>query len=89
MVLASMNPKANIESADVSRIWAVLNPDMADWIPFDIYVQGMIKIRKDPELSQVCWCWRSRLLFVSLPVCMCLKMVFAHAVDSNGSTEQI
>merc|ERR1719272_1359132 len=53
MVVMSMNPKANISEADIDRVWHVLNPENLDWIPFETYVQGMIKVKNDTELSQI------------------------------------
>eukprot|EP01052_Picozoa_sp_SAG31_P000524 SAG31_NODE_15_length_37942_cov_32.078297_29_plen_80_part_00 len=53
MVIISMNPKVNIQPEDVERVWAVLNPDKRDWIPFDVFVDGMIKVKADPMLSKV------------------------------------
>jgi Ca2+-binding EF-hand superfamily protein len=51
MVIVSMNPKANIDPADVKRVWDVLNPDGSEWIPFETYVKGMLKVKSDPELA--------------------------------------
>ena len=53
MVVISMNPKMNLTEEDMGRVWAVLNPEAADWIPFEKYVAGMIKVKKDSELSQL------------------------------------
>lgn len=33
MVVVSMNPKVVIPPEDIRRVWAVLNPEMKDWIP--------------------------------------------------------
>lgn len=51
MVIVSMNPKAKIDPADVKRVWDVLNPDGSEWIPFETYVKGMLKVKSDPELA--------------------------------------
>lgn len=48
MVIISMNPKADVSSEDIGTIWRVLNPEGRDWIDFELYVRGMIKIKKDP-----------------------------------------
>ena len=51
MVVMNMNPKANISPADIRRVWDVLNPDGSEWIPFETYVKGMLKVKADPELA--------------------------------------
>ena len=53
MCIRSMHPTANIEHADVVRVWAVLNPEDKPWIPYGDFVKGMIKTKKDPELSEL------------------------------------
>jgi Ca2+-binding EF-hand superfamily protein len=53
MVIVAMNPKANISPEDIQRVWAVLNPDGKEWIAFGEYVQGMIQVKCDPELSRI------------------------------------
>ena len=53
MVIISMNPKANIDPADIRKVWEVLNPEGLDWIPFETYVKGMLKVKEDPELAGV------------------------------------
>ena len=53
MVVVSMNPKADVSTEDIEKVWAVLNPDGKDWIPFSEYVAGMIKVKRDPELSGI------------------------------------
>lgn len=37
MVIVAMNPKANIPSDDIKRVWEVLNPDDRPWITFIEY----------------------------------------------------
>ena len=51
MCVISMNPKAQGQPADIKKIWDVLNPECKSWIPFSEYVQGMIEVKRDPELS--------------------------------------
>jgi len=51
MVIISMNPKAEITPADVQKVWEVLNPEGDEWIPFEKYVRGMLKVKEDPELA--------------------------------------
>eukprot|EP01043_Picozoa_sp_COSAG02_P014829 COSAG02_NODE_618_length_19461_cov_39.117447_6_plen_1075_part_00 len=53
MVVTAMNPKADVQPADIAKVWAVLNPDGKDWIPFGEYVQGMIKVKNDKFLSTI------------------------------------
>lgn len=53
MVVMAMNPKANVQPADIQKVWAVLNPDGKEWIPFAEYVQGMIKVKNDRYLSAI------------------------------------
>jgi hypothetical protein len=38
---------------DVARVWEVLNPEKKSWIPFAEFVAGMIKVKRDPELSAI------------------------------------
>eukprot|EP01047_Picozoa_sp_COSAG01_P044356 COSAG01_NODE_4001_length_5444_cov_8.703087_4_plen_216_part_00 len=53
MCVISMNPKAEVDPADIGRVWDVLNPEGKDWIPFGEYVKGMIKVKRDPELCNL------------------------------------
>ena len=53
MVIIAMNAKADVQPEDIRKVWAVLNPEGKDWIPFGEYVQGMILVKQDPELSKV------------------------------------
>ena len=51
MVVMNMNPQADIDPADVRRVWNVLNPDGSEWITFETYVKGMLNVKADPELA--------------------------------------
>ena len=53
MVIISMNPKADVRPEEVRKLWDVLNPAGKDWIPFSDFVEGMVKVKRDPELSQI------------------------------------
>ena len=53
MVVIAMNPKADVSPEDIMKVWAVLNPEGKEWIPFSEYVKGMIKVKNDPFLSTV------------------------------------
>ena len=53
MVVVAMNPKADVSPEDIQKVWAVLNPQGKEWIPFGEYVEGMIKVKNDPFLSTV------------------------------------
>ena len=53
MVIVSMNPKIDIDPVDVKRVWAVLNPEGKDWIPFERYVKGMLTVKADPVLAEL------------------------------------
>ena len=53
MVAVSMNPKANVSSQDIKRVWAVLNPEGKPCIPFSEYCKGMILVKRDPELRAI------------------------------------
>ena len=53
MVVVAMNPKADVSPADIQKVWAVLNPEGKEWIPFGEYVEGMIEVKNDPFLSTV------------------------------------
>ena len=48
MVIIAMNPKLQISTDDIGRVWAVLNPAGAEWIPFSTFVRGMIQVKRDP-----------------------------------------
>lgn len=53
MVVLAMNPKVEVAVEDIHKVWAVLNPEGKDWIPFSEYVAGMIVVKRDRELSKV------------------------------------
>jgi Ca2+-binding EF-hand superfamily protein len=53
MVILSMNASAKIEHEDVVKLWAVLNEEGKEWIPFMDFAHGMVKVQKDPELSRL------------------------------------
>ena len=53
MVAVSMNPKANVSTQDIKRVWAVLNPEGKPWLPFSEYCKGMVLVKRDPELSAI------------------------------------
>jgi hypothetical protein len=53
MVIISMNPKADLSTEDVGKVWEVLNPEGKDWIPFSEFVAGMIIVKRDEELSNI------------------------------------
>ena len=53
MVIVSMNPKLDVDPADIKKVWAVLNPKGQPWIPFERYVKGMLTVKADPELAKI------------------------------------
>ena len=53
MCIVSMNPKAEVDPADIARVWRVLNPEGKTDIDYAEFVNGMIKVKRDPDLSSV------------------------------------
>ena len=53
MCIVSMNPKAEVSMKDIARVWRVLNPENKLEINYGEFVQGMIKVKRDPILSTV------------------------------------
>jgi hypothetical protein len=53
MCIVSMNPKVEVEHADIVQVWKVLNPEGKDWIAYAEFVKGMISVKRDhKELSR-------------------------------------
>jgi Ca2+-binding EF-hand superfamily protein len=52
MCILSMNPKADIQPADIRRVWAVLNPAGKEWIAYGEFVRGMLLVKADPALAR-------------------------------------
>lgn len=53
MVILSLNPEVDASQKDISRVWAVLNPEKKDSINFADFVRGMIIVKNDAALAAI------------------------------------
>lgn len=52
LVIQSITPKVEIAASDLTAVWATLNPLGQEWISFETFAEGMVKVQRDAVLSE-------------------------------------